>query len=233
MFALTQRSGSVLTLRHKDKKEKTTRWRSVIIVPFSILIIFLLILPIAKGKGPYTAEELGIKEISSMRDSDGDGIEDYSDIVMSARAYIATSPTYKSAYYDGGYPTDGCGVSTDVIWQALLGAGIDLKSAIDADIKENVEAYPNVKTPDPNIDFRRVNNLWVYFERNAISLTTDKSRVEEWQAGDIIVFEGHIGICSDKRNRKGVPYVIHLTSHGGFEDDHLFLYKVVGHYRVG
>lgn len=206
---------------------------AVIIVPFLVLIITLLMLPLAIKKGPYTASELGIEEIRSEHDSDGDGIEDHSDIVMSARAYIATSPIYKSAYYDGGYPTDGCAVSTDVIWQALFGAGIDLKSAIDADIASNTDAYPNVKTPDPNIDFRRINNLMVYFERNALSLTTDKTKVEEWQAGDIVIFERHIGICSDKRNRKGVPYVIHLTSQGGFEADHMFKYNIIGHYRIG
>ena len=51
--------------------------------------------------------------------------------------------------------------------------------------------------------------LEVYFEYTAVSLTTDISEIEEWQGGDIVVFENHIGIVSDRRNENGVPYVIH------------------------
>lgn len=36
---------------------------------------------------------------------------------------------------------------------------------IDADIAENTGLYPRAQgTPDPNIDFRRVPNLRVFFE---------------------------------------------------------------------
>ena len=42
---------------------------------------------------------------------------------------------------------------------------------------------------DKNIDFRRVKNLKVYFDNNAISLTTDINEIEEWQGGDIVVFK--------------------------------------------
>ncbi len=33
--------------------------------------------------------------------------------------------------------------------------------------------------------------------------------MEQWQGGDIVIFEKHIGIVSDRRNWDGVPYVIH------------------------
>ena len=55
----------------------------------------------------------------SQRDSDGDGIDDQTDILESARSYLATRPKYKSKYYAGGYPDDGYGVCTDVVIQAL------------------------------------------------------------------------------------------------------------------
>ncbi len=38
-------------------------------------------------------------------------------------------------------------------------------------------------------DFRRVKNLKVYFDNNAISLTTEINEIEEWQGGDIVVFK--------------------------------------------
>ena len=37
--------------------------------------------------------------------------------------------------------------------------GYDLKALVDADIAACPEAYPHITTPDPNIDFRRVNTL--------------------------------------------------------------------------
>ena len=79
------------------------------------------------------------------------------------------------------------------------------------DIAQNVESYSRVNgKPEPNIDFRRVPNLKVYFERNHITLTTDLNEIAEWQPGDIVVFgKTHIGIISDKRNSKGIPYLIH------------------------
>ena len=65
----------------------------------------------------YTADELGIPQLQSPLDADGDGVDDWTDMVLGARAYIGTHPHYKSKYYAGGYPDDGLGVCTDVIWQ--------------------------------------------------------------------------------------------------------------------
>ena len=73
----------------------------------------------------YNAEDFGFEDIKSPNDADGDGIDDYTDMVEGARAYIATDPQYKSAYYAGGYPTDGYGVCTDVVAQGLLSAGYE------------------------------------------------------------------------------------------------------------
>lgn len=130
----------------------------------------------------YYAEDFGIEVIKSKTDYDNDGIDDYTDILQGAKIEAENKPTYKSEYYAGGYPPDDEGVCTDVIWRALKNAGYSLKDMIDEDIKNNVSLYPRVEgKPDPNIDFRRVPNLIVYFERNHTSLTIDLNKIEEWQ----------------------------------------------------
>lgn len=121
---------------------------------------------------------------------------------------MSTHPKYKSRYYETGYPDDGYGVCTDVVAYALKNAGYDLQVLVDADIREQPQDYM-VAEPDANIDFRRVRNLKVFFSHTAFALTTDVSEIEEWQGGDVVIFERHIGIVSDRRNKNGVPYIIH------------------------
>ena len=143
----------------------------------------------------------------------------------------------RDSYYAGGYPPEDEGVCTDVIWRAFARAGYSLKDLVDADIAENIGEYPRVEgRPDPNIDFRRVKNLRVYFERNATVLTNDPGEISQWQPGDIVIFgESHIGIISDKRNRDGVPYLIHNAGQLKREEDALQSYHrqtpIAGHYR--
>ena len=124
-----------------------------------IVIAALLIIKLIPSKA-YTAEDLGLTELSSTIDADGDGIDDWHDIMLGARTYIETDPPYKSRYYEGGYPDDGYGVCTDVVWQGFAAAGYDLKSLVDGHIAENPELYPD--EADPNIDFRRVKNLYIF-----------------------------------------------------------------------
>ena len=205
-----------------------------IIIYFAILGYFVY----QNNKITYTAEDFGIETVVSKTDYDNDGIDDYTDILQGAKIEAENKPTYKSAYYSGGYPPDNEGVCTDVIWRALKNAGYTLKDMVDRDIKNNVSKYPRVAgKPDPNIDFRRVPNLKVYFERNHIVLTTDLSKIEQWQPGDIVVFGSkHIGIISDKRNKKGIPYLIHNGGQPIREEDFLEIYDkyepISGHYRL-
>lgn len=182
----------------------------------------------------YDNSDFNIESYISKTDMDGDGIDDQTDILESVRQYIATNPVYKSEYYDTGYPNDRYGVCTDVVAFGLLGAGYDLMELVNDDIINNPDEY-DIEAPDKNIDFRRVNNLKVFFKRNAISLTTDVHDIEEWQGGDIVIYNQHIGIVSDKRNKNGVPFLIH---HAGpvqkdYEEDVLGIWgKMVGHYRM-
>ena len=182
----------------------------------------------------YTNQDFDIKTYKSAIDKDNDGIDDQTDILQNTRKYIAKKPKYKSKYYETGYPNDHYGVCTDVVAFALLEAGYDLKELVNEDIKKNKELY-NIDIIDKNIDFRRVKNLQVYFKNNAISLTTDINDITAWQGGDIIIFKKHIGIVSDKRNKKGISFIIHHANPFQlyYEEDVLEKYTdIVGHYRI-
>ena len=189
------------------------------------------------GKTDY-AGQYHIEQYISVTDADEDGIDDQTDMLQSARDYIATKPKYKSKYYSGGYPDDGYGVCTDVVAFACKGAGYDLMQLVADDVQTEQNDY-GIETPDANIDFRRVGNLNVYFSRHAQSLTTDLRDIKEWQGGDIVVFSNHIAIVSDKRNKKGIPYIIHhvSTTQKAYEEDKMERWEkkagIIGHYRIG
>jgi uncharacterized protein YijF (DUF1287 family) len=183
----------------------------------------------------YTNSDFGILRIISSVDKDRDGIEDYEDILLSVKDYIKTKPKYKSKYYETGYPNDEFGVCTDVVAFGLKGAGYDLMELVYQDKKDHPEEYPNDPL-DKNIDFRRVKNLKVYFKRNAVAVTNDINKFNEWQAGDIVIFQNHIGIVSDQRNKKGIPFIIHNANpyQRDYEEDILEQREkeIVGHYKI-
>lgn len=181
----------------------------------------------------YTNADFNIETYKSSVDLDNDGIDDQTDILNNVRTYVATKPKYKSKYYDTGYPNDNYGVCTDVVAFGLKAAGYDLQELVDQDIRENRSRY-NIKTVDKNIDFRRVRNLKIYFDNYAISLSTSLDDISDWQGGDIVIFPSHIGIVSDKRNKDGIPFLIHHANpyQRYYEEDVLNMYKIEGHYRI-
>lgn len=181
----------------------------------------------------YNNEHFQITTYKSLVDKDEDGVDDQTDILQSAKEYLATNPKYKSKYYGTGYPDDEYGVCTDVVAFALLHSGYDIMTLLNEDVMEVHDAY-DIDIVDKNIDFRRVNNLDTYFKRHMISLSTDLSNISDWQGGDIIVFDGHIGIVSDKRNFKGIPFLLHNANpyQIRYEEDVLEKYTIISHYRV-
>lgn len=206
----------------------------VLIVIMIIAIIYLLYLFNYIPHKKYSNIDFNIETYKSNIDFDNDGIDDQTDVLDGVKNYVARNPKYKSKYYETGYPNDEYGVCTDVVAFGLNNAGYDLMTLVNEDIKNNIDSY-NIEVIDKNIDFRRVKNLKIYFERNAISLTTDVSKIEEWQGGDIIIFENHIGIISDSRNKNGVPFVIHHANpfQKYYEEDILETRNdIVGHYRI-
>lgn len=181
----------------------------------------------------YSAEKFGIKTITSPVDFNNNGIDDYTDIMIGARKDAQNKPRYDGSYQAGGYPPDNIGVCTDVVWRAFKNAGYSLKDMVDKDIKENIELYPATGGKrDPNIDFRRVSNLKVYFERHAVSLTLDPTRIDQWQPGDIVTYgQKHIAIVSDRRDSKGIPYIVHNGGQPVREEDALTRMDISGHFR--
>ena len=180
-------------------------------------------------------DEYQVKQYHSNNDQDNDGIDDQVDILENALEYISKKPKYQSKYYSTGYSDDEYGVCTDVVAHALKNAGYDLMTLIQEDIQNHSSDY-TIDQPDINIDFRRVRNLKVYFDHTGQALTTDVKDIEGWQGGDIIVFRNHIGIVSDRRNERGVPYVIHHDSPWQLAYEQDILEKrndIVGHYRIG
>lgn len=202
----------------------------LIIILIGIIVLYRLnIIPHIQ----YSNEHFDITPYISINDQDQDGLDDQSDLLKNAKAYIKKKPKYKSKYYASGYPDDEYGVCSDVVAFSLLDAGYDLQELVDLDIKEHSQDYHDVG--DRNIDFRRVRNLKVYFDHHAISLTTNIHDIEQWHGGDIVVFKGHIGIVSDKRNYKGIPFIIHHANPYQiyYEEDILENHHdIIGHYRI-
>ncbi len=208
-------------------------------------LVFLVLVVVAGGAGAWMflspllerripMEEFGLECLQAAADRDQDGLDDQSDIYQSALDYLSTSPSYQSRYYSGGYPDDDCGVCTDVVGFALLGAGYNLRDLMNADIQTSPEAY-QIDHPDSNIDFRRVRNIKIWLDRYARSLSRDLRDPLAWQPGDIVVFPEHIGIISEYRNASNVPYVLHLRSgiQLSHEEDILEARNdLVGHYRI-
>ena len=106
-------------------------------------------------------------------------------------------------------------------------------------MRKNFNAYPQkwgLKGPDKNIDHRRVPNLMRYFERHQIVLGEKLTMRETYRPGDIVAWDLgnrvlHIGIVSDKKTGR-TPLIIHNIGSGTKEEDILFKYQVIGHYRV-
>lgn len=190
----------------------------------------------------HNIKKTNVEEKYSNIDKNKNNIPDCLDLVNSARNEVINKTKYKDVYYQGGYPKDGEGVCTDVIWRAFLGIGVNIKNLVDADIAKNKNSYRSAAgTADPNIDFRRVQNLDEFFKRNALSLSTklipgDAENLADWQPGDIVVILNpyqHIAVISEKRGRDGVPYIIHNTSPSAVESQSLEYMKdiISGHYR--
>ena len=183
-----------------------------------------------------------IPRLRSASDKNSNGVSDTDDFIAGGRAEAERAPLYCSNYYQGGYPPEREGVCTDVIWRAFRDAGYDLKALVDKDIRANPRAYPRVNgRPDPNIDFRRVPNLNAFFARHAQKLTCEiipeqADNLGLWQGGDIVVFKNpdHIAILSDRRNSRGIPYLLHNDGPWASEgDDFMSWYErgIVAHYR--
>lgn len=183
-----------------------------------------------------------VPQMVAPADGNQNGVFDALDLVAGARGEVRRRTIYDARYVASGFPPEGRGACTDVVWRAFRAAGVDLKQLVDNDIRSNPRAYGATGAhPDPAIDFRRVPNLVAFFERHSSELpTTVKPGVPEnlalWQPGDIVTFGPryqHIGIVSPARRPDGVPLVIHNAGPWASESDVLLRWpsKVTHHFR--
>lgn len=164
-------------------------------------------------------------------------------VVVAARKQIGVTKEYDPAYvtlkYPGGDVPLRTGVCSDVVVRALRHVGIDLQKTVHEDMRQNFSAYPQkwgLRGPDKNIDHRRVPNLMRYFERHHIAVRGELNSPESHRPGDIVAWDlgngvTHIGIVSDQKTGR-TPLIIHNIGSGAKEEDVLFQYRVIGHYRV-
>jgi len=152
---------------------------------------------------------------------------------------IRYDPSYFSIDFPGGDIPSGKGVCTDLVIRAYRKTGIDLQLEVHQDISANFSSYPALwghRSPDPNIDHRRVPNLMCYFERQKAGLPVS-DEIDAYRPGDLVTWDlgsgiTHIGIITDTRDVTSGRYLIaHNIGFGPVLEDILFVYKIIGHYR--
>ena len=189
-------------------------------------------------------------------DEDNDGINNQKDIMLGAKKQLGNPAKNifleegETNYYQGGDPPEDLADCTDIIVRAFFEAGFDLRDLVYEDIKENFGQYPikeiwNRSFCDPNIDYRRIQNLEIFFNRNAKVLdilfnASDEQNLNSWLPGDVVFFDmdrigysDNVGIISDNTTRDGVPKVIYNYIDPGYtvEKDILKEKIITGHYR--
>jgi len=149
-------------------------------------------------------------------------------------------PNYAVIPYPNGDVPIEKGVCTDVVIRAFRNAGVDLQKEVHEDMAANFSAYPakwNLKSPDTNIDHRRVPNLQTFFTRKGKSLPiTDKA--EDYKPGDVVAWDldgkgmTHIGLVSNRYYENTKRFlIIHNIGGGAMSEDKIFDWKIIGHYR--
>ena len=74
----------------------------MLLVAVLLILNYFNLLP----KKTYSAEDFGFDTILSSVDFNDNSIDDYTDILLGARADAENHPTYDGSYYVGGYPPD-------------------------------------------------------------------------------------------------------------------------------
>jgi uncharacterized protein len=165
-----------------------------------------------------------------------------SNLVSKAREQIGVTtgydPSYQKLTYPGGDVPAQTGVCSDVVIRAFRKLGFDLQKEVHEDMTKAFAEYPQkwgLKKPDANIDHRRVPNLMTYFQRRSWTITAS-AKPTDFAPGDVVAWDlgngvTHIGLVSDHQTPQGTPMVIHNIGNGAKEEDILFRYKIIGHYR--
>jgi len=166
-------------------------------------------------------------------------------IVNGAKREALRGVQYDASYvripYPGGDVPADRGACTDVIIRALRSGGLDLQKLIHEDMSAHFDLYPHkwgLRSPDPNIDHRRVPNHIAFLERfgKKLPVETTGEAAKTWEAGDLVYWDlgsgqTHCGIISNDRGAEGLPLVIHNIGPTVRQEDCLTSWKIIGHFR--
>ncbi len=145
-------------------------------------------------------------------------------------------PSYVRLAYPGGDVPLERGVCADVVIRAFRAIGVDLQVELHEDMRAHFAAYPRnwgLRGPDRNIDHRRVPNLMRYFERRGKRLALDGA----YEPGDVVAWRlpnglHHIGVVAGERVPDAARhYVVHNIGAGARQEDVLYAFEIIGHYR--
>ncbi len=190
---------------------------------------------IKKAVFPATADNPKLIDVSS---------DEIKKMLESAVEQTTVTKNYDPAYTVLPYPNGDVpiekGVCTDVVVRAFRKAGVDLQKEVHEDMKSNFSGYPKkwgLKSPDTNIDHRRVPNLQTFFTRRGKSLAiTDNAA--DYKPGDVVAWDlngkglTHIGLVSNQYNQTTKRFsIIHNIGGGAMLEDVVFDWKIIGHYR--
>ena len=165
-------------------------------------------------------------------------------LLESAVEQINLTKSYDPKYVVLSYPNGDVpietGVCTDVVIRAFRRAGVDLQKEVHEDMAANFSLYPkkwSLKSPDTNIDHRRVPNLQTFFTGRGKSLAITQNG-EDYKPGDVVAWDldgkgmTHIGLVSNIYNKTTKRYlIIHNIGGGAQAEDKVFDWKIIGHYR--
>ncbi|MGI8555564.1 MAG: DUF1287 domain-containing protein [Pyrinomonadaceae bacterium] len=172
----------------------------------------------------FTAAQTATIEKPKISEIQSDSIKK---VLESAVAQIKITTGYDPNYIVIPYPSGDVkpetGVCSDVVIRAFRHAGVDLQKEVHEDMQTNFAAYPakrGLKSPDTNIDHRRVPSLQTFFTRRGKSLPITNN-AEDYKPGDVVAWDldgkgmTHIGIVSNLWNEPIKRYSIIHNIGGG------------------
>ena len=208
----------------------------------ALLIFFVLLTFSCQRKSPVSEQTFSIAEEKPKLEQIQS--KEIRKILESADEQLKLTKSYDPSYVVIAYPNGDVpmetGVCTDVVIRAFRSAGVDLQKEVHEDMTANFADYPrkwNLKSPDKNIDHRRVPNLQIFFTRRGKSLPITQNN-EDYKPGDVVAWDldgkgmTHIGLISNLWNETTNRYsIIHNIGGGATVDDKIFDWKIIGHYR--
>jgi uncharacterized protein YijF (DUF1287 family) len=252
-----------------EKYRKRFNIKHLLIIILFLLIVIAVIISINEFSfkteyepGTALADELPRYRLIDMDntgitgDADNDGVNDQKDIMLGAKKQLEKPAKNiflekgETNYYQGGDPPEDLADCTDIIARAFMEAGFNLRELVYEDIKDNFNQYPlreiwGQTVCDPDIDYRRIQNLEIFFKRNARAFDilfndSNNDNLNQWLPGDVIFFDmnrdgysDNVGIISNNTTRDGVPKVVYNYIDPGYTVERNILKEkvITGHYR--